>query len=99
MECRKEQEQLVMVTGLTKRPDGVGTEVKGASEVEKWMDVLNISVGTDFILSSSFFQVADVTGSQGLLRGLGFLLKTRTVNVSRRWKIRLLHGCVIGFGM
>jgi len=98
MECRNKHEQLVMVTGPTKRPDGVGMEVKEASEVEKWMDVLNVSVGTDFIFSSSFLQVADVTGSQGL-RNLGYRLKTRTVNVSRRWKIRLLHGCVIGFGM
>jgi len=53
---RKEHEQLVMVTGPMKCPDGVAMEVKEASEVEKWMDVLNVSVGTDFIFSSSFLQ-------------------------------------------
>jgi len=40
----------------------------------------------------------DVLNISGIRR-LGFLPKTRTMNVPRRWKIRLLRGYVIGFGM
>jgi len=46
MEYRKEHDQLAVMAGPRKHPDGVGMEVREASEVEKWMDVsLNVTVG------------------------------------------------------
>jgi len=49
-------------------------EVREASEVEHWTDVLNASLGTHFIFSASFLRVAHATDRRGLRR-IGFLLK------------------------
>ena len=61
VEWRKQHEQLVAMTGPTKGLGGVGMEVGGmdmeeevkeAYEVVKRIDVLDISVGVDFVVSA-----------------------------------------------
>jgi hypothetical protein len=108
MEWRKQHEQLAVMTGPTKGLGGVGMEVGGmdmeeevkeAYEVVKRIDVLDVSVGADLsCLGICFSFKADVDGLQRV-RKSGLRPKTRTMNVFRGWKIRLLRGCVIGSGL
>jgi len=73
-ECRKEHEQLIVITGPTKRLDGLGHGGQGSTwpDVEKW------------------------DGCVERLRW--FLPKMHTMNIYRRYKIRLSRECVIGWG-
>ena len=52
---RKEHEQLAVMIGPTKCLGRVGVDVKEASAVDKWVDMLNVSVGTGFFFPLLFF--------------------------------------------
>jgi len=70
-------------------------EVKEMSEVEKWMDVLlNVTVGTDFIFSTSFLQVLTRCDRSQGYRVLGFC--PENIYSDRVSKVENQFNCVVG---